>query len=102
MADTSSSGLLRRGLQPGDRRLSPLCGYREFRLFFFLPSFAKTEKSSSVVVSPTVAEPEARSRNNRRMIFPLRVFGKRVGEADFIGLCKAADGLCRHGPSIRP
>ena len=38
-------------------------------------SFARTVKSSSVVVSPVTALPLATSFSNRRMIFPLRVFG---------------------------
>ena len=39
-------------------------------------SFSKTEKSSSVVVSPATVPPEASSLSRRRIIFPLRVFGR--------------------------
>src|SRR4051812_28594097 len=38
-------------------------------------SFASTEKSSSVVVSPFTSPPPASSFSRRRMIFPLRVLG---------------------------
>src|SRR5205814_4597447 len=51
-------------------------------------NFAKTEKSSSVVVSPMVPCPEARSRSKRRMIFPLRVFGSESVNRISSGLAK--------------
>ena len=38
-------------------------------------SLARTPRSSSVVVSPLTSPPAASSRNSRRMILPLRVFG---------------------------
>src|SRR6202041_2060389 len=39
-------------------------------------SFERTDRSSSVVVSPRVSSPDAIWRRRRRMILPLRVFGK--------------------------
>jgi len=51
----------------------------------FLPHYssaalsrANTFRSSSVVVSPSVARPAAMSRNSRRMILPLRVLGNAL------------------------
>ena len=51
-------------------------------------SFASTDKSSSVVVSPTVWFPAARSLSKRRMIFPLRVFGNESVNRISSGLAK--------------
>src|SRR5262249_8102585 len=69
-------------IQAGDDRfvVSNVCrdfsGHVCFSYSSSSRNFARTEKSSSVVVSPTVALPEARSRSRRRMILPLRVFGR--------------------------
>ena len=62
-------------------------------LFLRCCSFASTLKSSSVVVSPVTFAPLAISFSSRRMIFPLRVFGKRFGKTDFIRLGNRADVL---------
>jgi hypothetical protein len=56
---------------------SPAVGYsiRHGRHSPLALSLARIERSSSVVVSPVTALPQAISLSRRRMIFPLRVFG---------------------------
>src|SRR6185503_7176820 len=51
-----------------------------------LCSAATTLKSSSVVVSPFTSPPAAISFNMRRMIFPLRVFGRPAAKRIVSGL----------------
>ena len=57
-------------------------------------SLARTERSSSVVVSWVIcSSPAAIDRSSRRMIFPERVFGRAVGEADHVRLGDRPDLL---------
>ena len=55
-------------------------------------SRATTPGSASVVVSPS-ARPSAMSRSRRRMILPLRVFGRSAREEDVVGPGDGADLL---------
>ena len=72
------------------RPMNPILGCAiAYLLLPLLFNFASTEKSSSVVVSPTVALPAASSRNRRRMILPLRVLGSASVKRMSSGLARA-------------
>ena len=58
-----------------------------------LRSLARTLKSSSVEVSPADSRPAAMSRNSRRMILPLRVFGRAEVKRISAGAAEFADLL---------
>ena len=59
-------------------------------------NFAITPKSSSVVVSPFTSPLLASSRNRRRMIFPLRVFGSMSVKRMSSGLAMAPISFATH------
>src|SRR5436853_4849804 len=79
--DSSPHPLLGRGGE-GENRSRPRAAFYSSAL----DSFARTLKSSSVVVSPFISPPAAICLSKRRMIFPERVLGRASAKRMASGL----------------